>query len=132
MTETINHPPHYMAHPSGVEAIDICEWLPFSAGNAIKYVWRADHKGRSREDLHKAIWYLERQIRSRGPSMGPFSRFNVSYRPGKLASERALLVLRSDANSLLSKVLSALAVPEEVEIGHLEVALEFVLEALPG
>lgn len=126
MTEAINHPPHYMTHPSGVEAIDICEWLPFSAGNAIKYVWRADHKGRPREDLHKAIWYVERQIRNLD------RREKISYRPGKLASERALLVLKSEPGSLLSKVLLALAIPDEVEIGHLEAAREFVLKELPA
>jgi hypothetical protein len=31
-------------------------------GNAIKYIWRANMKG-GREDLEKAIWYLQRELR---------------------------------------------------------------------
>lgn len=27
MAEAVNHPPHYNQHPSGVEAIDLCELL---------------------------------------------------------------------------------------------------------
>ena len=57
----IDHPPHYNAHPSGVEAIDLCELLPFCLGNAVKYLWRAGLKGAAVEDLQKAAWYLRRQ-----------------------------------------------------------------------
>lgn len=60
--EKVNHPKHYNAHPSGVEAIDICEWFSFSIGNAIKYLWRADEKGAPIEDLKKALWYINREI----------------------------------------------------------------------
>jgi hypothetical protein len=31
-------------------------------GNAVKYVARAEHKGKKIEDLQKAIWYLQREI----------------------------------------------------------------------
>ena len=61
--DMINHPPHYAGHPSGVEAIDICEHFNFSLGCAIKYIWRHDKKGTPVEDLQKAIFYLEREIR---------------------------------------------------------------------
>ena len=62
--DQVNHPPHYNGHPSGVEAIDICECLTFSLGNALKYVWRAKHKGIEEIDLQKALWYLEREERA--------------------------------------------------------------------
>ncbi|MAQ19388.1 MAG: hypothetical protein CMN30_31890 [Sandaracinus sp.] len=58
----VNHPAHYTKHPSGVECIDITEHMNFCLGNAIKYIWRADLKGRSTEDLCKAIWYLNREL----------------------------------------------------------------------
>jgi hypothetical protein len=62
MAETVNHPPHYTAHPSGVEAIDVCEHLSFNVGNAVKYIWRAGRKGQNRlEDLKKAEWYFARE-----------------------------------------------------------------------
>lgn len=54
-------PTHYKQHRSGVEAWDIVEWLPFNLGNAIKYLFRADHKGSSIEDLRKAVTYLRRE-----------------------------------------------------------------------
>ena len=62
--DNINHPPHYKAHPSGVECIQITEHLNFCLGNAIKYIWRAGLKDTTKkvEDLKKAAWYIEREI----------------------------------------------------------------------
>jgi hypothetical protein len=62
MTDTVNHPPHYNAHPAGVECIDVVEHMTFNTGNAIKYLWRAGLKGDALEDLRKARWYVEREI----------------------------------------------------------------------
>ena len=59
--DPVNHPTHYTSHPSGVECIQIVEWMSFCLGNAVKYIWRADIKG-GIEDLQKAVWYLEREI----------------------------------------------------------------------
>jgi len=63
--ETVNHPPHYKAHPSGVECIEITEHMNFNLGNAMKYIWRADEKGSAIEDLKKAVWYVEREMKKR-------------------------------------------------------------------
>ena len=63
--DPINHPAHYTAHPSGVECIAITEHMGFCLGNAIKYIWRADFKGNSIDDLEKAIWYVRREIQRR-------------------------------------------------------------------
>lgn len=65
MTEKINHPPHYTAHPSGVECITIVEHMNFCLGNAIKYIWRAGLKGSAIEDLQKARFYIDREIERR-------------------------------------------------------------------
>jgi len=62
MNDPVNHPPHYLSHPSGVEVIRITEHMNFCKGNAIKYILRAEHKGREVEDLRKAVWYIEREI----------------------------------------------------------------------
>ena len=64
MTDKVNHPPHYTAHPSGVECIQVTEHMNFCLGNAIKYIWRADLKN-GIEDLNKAKWYIEREIKRR-------------------------------------------------------------------
>ena len=65
MTEQVDHPQHYNKHPSGVECIDIVEHMNFNLGSAVKYIWRADLKGNSVQDLEKGIWYLRREIERR-------------------------------------------------------------------
>jgi TPR repeat protein len=62
--DSVNHPLHYQ-HPSGIECIDITEHLNFCLGNAVKYIWRCDHKGHAVEDLQKAVAYLNREINRR-------------------------------------------------------------------
>jgi hypothetical protein len=63
--DPVNHPKHYTEHPSGVECIQITEHMSFCLGNAVKYVWRADLKNDAIEDLKKAMWYIEREIKRR-------------------------------------------------------------------
>jgi len=65
MTDNINHPKHYLGHPSGIECIQITRHMNFNLGNAIKYIWRADLKNNSIEDLKKAIWYINDEIMKR-------------------------------------------------------------------
>ena len=62
MSETVNHPPHY--NTGEYEVIDVIEdWgLGFHAGNVVKYIARAKHKGNELEDLRKARFYLDRLI----------------------------------------------------------------------
>ena len=31
-------------------------------GNSMKYLWRYDYKGKAKEDLKKAQWYLDKLI----------------------------------------------------------------------
>lgn len=64
--DPVNHPRHYTAHPSGVECIEITEHMNFNLGNATKYIWRADDKN-GIEDLEKAAWYINREIKRRSP-----------------------------------------------------------------
>jgi hypothetical protein len=62
--DMVNHPPHYTAHPSGVECIEITEHMSFCAGNAVKYIWRVGLKEAATpiQDLEKARWYVDREI----------------------------------------------------------------------
>ena len=60
--DKINHPKHYTSHPSGVEAITICEHMNFNVGNAMKYLFRAGLKDATLDDLKKARWYVTREI----------------------------------------------------------------------
>lgn len=63
--EAVNHPQHYTSHPSGIECIEVVRHMGFNLGNAIKYIWRADLKGNAIEDLEKARFYIEDEIRRR-------------------------------------------------------------------
>jgi hypothetical protein len=64
MTDNVNHPSHYESVVNGIECIDVTENFNFNRGNAIKYIWRAGHKDKSKEieDLQKAAWYIQREI----------------------------------------------------------------------
>lgn len=61
--DQVNHPPHYKL--AGSEAIDLTEQFNFCRGNALKYIIRAGKKDPAREveDLNKAIWYLDREVK---------------------------------------------------------------------
>jgi hypothetical protein len=60
--DKVNSPSHYKV--GGIETIDYIEAknLGYNLGNVVKYVSRADYKGRLLEDLKKAEWYLKREI----------------------------------------------------------------------
>jgi hypothetical protein len=59
---SIDHPAYYNQHnPEVIEIIENYN-LGFHLGNAIKYILRAPYKGNTREDLKKAIWYLDRYM----------------------------------------------------------------------
>jgi hypothetical protein len=66
VSESIDHPAHY-GGDTPYEAIKVIEaWgLGFHLGNALKYLSRADKKGTAIEDLKKARWYLDREIKRR-------------------------------------------------------------------
>lgn len=64
--DAVEHPKHYTSHPSGVECITITQHMGFCLGNAVKYIWRADLKADAIEDLRKARWYIDCELKRRG------------------------------------------------------------------
>ena len=78
--DSVNHPPHYTAHPSGVECIQVTEHMNFCLGNALKYIWRADLKDNAIEDLQKAVWYVNREIERRTKALPVTTSTQVSSR----------------------------------------------------
>lgn len=64
--DLVNHPKHYTGD---IECIDVIEQqfgkdglINFCLGNAMKYVFRCNHKGTTKQDLEKAVWYLNKAI----------------------------------------------------------------------
>ena len=71
--EKVNHPSHYtwLKNLCGIEVIDITRHMDFNLGNSIKYILRSGHKKekgytdkqKTIEDLKKAVWYLNDEIK---------------------------------------------------------------------
>ena len=71
--DKVNHPSHYtwLKDLCGIEVIDITRHMSFNLGNSIKYILRSGHKKeegytdkqKTIEDLKKAIWYIEDEIK---------------------------------------------------------------------
>lgn len=75
-------PDHYKNGP--FECIKLSSKYSFCYGNAIKYVWRHNDKGKPIEDLEKAIWYLDYAMKSGEiltPVLNIYSRDTVELRP---------------------------------------------------
>ena len=65
MNEQVNHPSHYQGN--GIECIDAMlaafgttEVISFCKLNAFKYIWRSLQKGNFKQDIDKALWYLNK------------------------------------------------------------------------
>lgn len=60
VASAVDHPSHY--NHGKTEVIDIIaeqgHGKSFCYGNALKYIMRAPHKNNEKEDIEKAIWYL--------------------------------------------------------------------------
>lgn len=64
LDDPVNHPEHYRGE-NGIECIDGIEasmtdeeYKGYLKGNAMKYLWRYQRKGKPVEDLNKSIWYV--------------------------------------------------------------------------
>ena len=60
--DPVNRPSHYNQYK--IEPIKVVEdWkLGYHLGNALKYIVRSPFKGNQKQDLKKAIWYIQRYI----------------------------------------------------------------------
>lgn len=70
--DPVNKPKHYNSSPAvcvscgtAIECIDIVRHMSFDLGNAVKYIWRCDLKKDAIEDLKKALWYIQDEIKKR-------------------------------------------------------------------
>lgn len=67
--DNVNSPDHYTHN--GIEAIDVIEakltleqFQGYLQGSVMKYLLRANYKGKRIEDLKKAQWYLDNLVRT--------------------------------------------------------------------
>lgn len=82
----VEHPSHY--NVGSIEVIDAIEdWcLGFHLGSVVKYIARAPHKGKLREDLTKALWYLHRFI-ANNAEQPPDPLRHLSFEPMTTAGD---------------------------------------------
>ena len=66
--DPVEQPDHY--NKGAIEAIEAIkasmpehEFRGYLKGNALKYLWRYDYKGKPIEDLRKCRWYIDRLIK---------------------------------------------------------------------
>ena len=66
--DPVEQPDHY--NKGAIEAIEAIkasmpehEFNGYLKGNALKYLWRYDYKGKPVEDLRKCRWYIDRLIK---------------------------------------------------------------------
>ncbi len=66
-SDPVKSPEHY--NTGSIECIEAIkesmserEFRGYLKGNVMKYLWRYDRKGKAKEDLKKADWYLNRLI----------------------------------------------------------------------
>lgn len=63
MSNAVDHPSHY--NRGKIEVIDFIEDqnLNFNLGSTVKYICRAGFKDDIIQDLQKAAWYINREIK---------------------------------------------------------------------
>ena len=129
----VNRPRGYLSHPSGVECIDILEWLGGNLAQALQYVWRHLHKGRPDEDLEKAEWYIRREIKRRAlleglylpvTDPGLWERWQLVIRTERCA--RAAVVYRALMLAHFGPVYETSELDVALtQLGHMRAALPF-------
>ena len=67
LSQEVHNPSHY--NTGAVECIDAIEatlsaeeFRGYCRGNTLKYLWRCMYKGKTKQDLEKAKWYLDRLL----------------------------------------------------------------------
>ena len=106
--DNVNHPSHYVSHPSGVETINITREFEFALGNAWKYLMRFRYKGKPKEDLEKAVWYMNDYMNHRDL----YAEFTV-----KLGNEKT--------ENLINNARKVIAAEKILEVKH---AMRAILE----
>lgn len=74
--DSVNNPKHYHSSDAKcdgcgkqITCIEVIRTLKCNLANAIKYAWRCEHKTDKTEDLKKAIWYLQDELKQCEPAI---------------------------------------------------------------
>ena len=60
----VEAPHHYNWHPEGIECIEVREMMcSINLADAVKYIWRHQHKGHPATDIRKAIQSVSNELK---------------------------------------------------------------------
>jgi len=104
MTDMVNHPPHYTHGPiECVRAIHAAlgnrGFLAYLRGTIIKYSWRAEHKGATKEDMAKIGFYSNEAVMVAGA-------IEVEAEINPNAQQIKATILRAERESVLAGILA--------------------------
>ncbi|MDB4303807.1 DUF3310 domain-containing protein [Desulfosarcina sp.] len=107
-TDMVNKPPHYISK-TGLEAIEVVEAFDLNRNlaAATEYILRADRKGQPIQDLEKAVWRLNREIKNRGgqPTM---VEYTLPFKEDLVKGSDYDLLTTKEAAKILGTTASAL------------------------
>lgn len=73
--DPVERPRHYVESAVTIEPIELLRHAPFDLGCALKYLIRYDKKCNAKQDLKKALWYLDRVEESCLYNRKPYLKF---------------------------------------------------------
>lgn len=111
----VAQPPHYKGD-HGVECIELTENLNFNIGNALKYLWRMDNKGSHKQDIEKALWYLDREVKRREKST--YTVAYVEHREEMLEKAKRVLIAVKNTNKPLATLLEVFVIANLLQQNH--------------
>lgn len=120
MFDPVTKPEHYNSHPSGIETISITRHFLFCLGNTVKYILRHNLKGNPRQDLEKALWYLDDYIKHADPDVPYFNDIAFDNLERLIGHERLYPSLPASLIEALYCIL----------YGDLQAAREFIAKAI--
>lgn len=103
MSDTVNHPPHYNASPSGVECADVIGHMPGWQSQAMKYLWRVGLKGDEAENILKCMWWCRWKLNQLGMNTDSPSPASPSGPPTVLDFLSSLLATSRRDHPLCSR-----------------------------
>jgi hypothetical protein len=105
----IERPQRYNSHPSGHEAIELCELLCFNLGTALKYLFRLGLKDDPLRELQKARWYLRRHFECSNDPATMVDDFPDTDSADRFARYAEEVMKHEQPGSLLHEVLDCIA-----------------------
>ena len=78
--DPVKNPKHYVEHSITLQPIHILRFAPFDLGNALKYMIRAGYKDNMKQDLEKALFYINVAIETYAYDGSVYDKFFKNHK----------------------------------------------------